>query len=152
MNSSPNASTETAARERLEALTGEWTTVAGPPEGPAWPGGGRVAISWLEGGVPLLVQRWSVDLPEAPDGVAVIGCDGRSDGYYQLYTDERDVQRLYAMSLDGGVWRLRRDGEPFNQRFTGTFSDDGATIAGRWEIDEGDGWRTDFDVTWTRVG
>jgi hypothetical protein len=25
----------------------------------------------LEAGVPLLVQRWSVDLPEAPDGVAV---------------------------------------------------------------------------------
>ena len=147
-----NVSTETAARQRLEALVGEWTTAAGPPEGPAWPGGGRVTFSWIADGVPLLLQRWSVDLPEAPDGVAVIGCDGKNDGYSQLYTDERDVQRLYAMSFDGTVWKLWRDGEPFAQRFTGTFSADGATISGRWEIDEGDGWRTDFDVTYTRVG
>ena len=147
-----NQSTETAARERLQALIGQWRTVAGPPEGPLWPGEGRVGFSWFGEGAPLLVQRWHVDLPEAPDGVAVIGCDGKSDGYYQLYTDERDVQRIYAMSLDGGVWKLWRDGEPFAQRFTGTFSPDGDTIEGRWEAaEDGVTWRTDFDVTYTRV-
>jgi hypothetical protein len=146
-----NVSTETAARLRLEPLIGQWRTTARPPDGPPWPGAGRVSFSWLEAGVPLLLQRWQVDLPEAPDGVAVIGCDGRSGSYTQVYTDERDVQRLYAMSLDGGVWKLWRDGEPFAQRFTGTFSADGNTIAGRWEINEGDGWRTDFDLTYTRL-
>jgi SnoaL-like domain len=57
--------------------------------------------------------------------------------YYQLYTDERDVQRVYEMSPGDGVWKLWRDGEPFSQRFTGIFSEDGNTIAGRWEIAEG---------------
>jgi len=146
-----NESTSTAARERLEALVGEWTMEAGPPDGPPWPGAARVSFEWLEG-APLLIERWQVEMPEAPDGVAVIGCDGMNASYYQLYTDERDVQRVYEMSLGEGVWKLWRDGEPFSQRFTGTFSEDGDTIAGRWEIaEDGKTWRTDFDLTYTRV-
>jgi hypothetical protein len=143
-------STNTVARERLEALVGEWTMEAGPPGGPPWPGGGRVTFEWLEG-VPLLIERLHVDVPEAPDGVAVIGCDGMSDSYYQLYTDERDVQRVYEMSLSDGVWKLWRDGQPFSQRFTGTFSEDGKAIAGRWEIQEDGKWKTDFELTYTKV-
>ena len=112
---------------------------------------GRVTFEWLEG-VPLLIERWHVDMPEAPDGVAVIGCDGMSGSYYQLYTDERDVQRVYEMSLQDGVWKLWRDGAPFSQRFRGTFSEDGRTIAGRFEIaEDGNGWKTDFDLTYRKV-
>jgi hypothetical protein len=145
-------STEKAARERLEALVGEWTMEAGPPGGPPWPGAGRLTFEWLEG-APLLLQRWHVDLPEAPGGVAVIGCDGKSGSYSQLYTDERDVQRIYAMSLADGEWKLWRDGEPFSQRFTGRFSEDGNTITGRWEIaEDGETWRVDFELTYTRAG
>jgi hypothetical protein len=144
-------STNTAARERLEALVGEWTLEAQPPGGPPWPGRGRVTFEWLDG-VPLLVERTHVDMPDAPDGIAVIGCDGMSDTYYQLYTDERDVQRVYQMSLDAGVWKLWRDGAPYSQRFTGTFSANGKTIAGRWEIaEDGMSWKTDFDLTYTKV-
>jgi len=144
-------STNTEARERLEALVGEWTIGAGPPEGPPWPGEGRVTFEWLDG-TPLLVERWHVDLPEAPDGVAVIGCDGTSGTYYQLYTDDRDVQRVYEMSLGEGVWKLRREGDPFSQRFTGRFAEDGRTITGRWEIaEDGETWKTDFDLTYTRI-
>ena len=128
-----NESVDTAARERLEALVGEWAMEAGPPGGPPWPGAARVMFEWLEG-APLLIERWQVDLPEAPDGVAVIGCDGMSGTYYQLYTDERDVQRVYEMSLSDGMWTLRRDGKPFSQRFKGRFSADGNMINGRWEI------------------
>jgi hypothetical protein len=146
-----NESTNTGARERLEALVGEWTMEAGPPDGPPWPGAARMSFEWLDG-APLLIQRWHVDMPEAPDGVAVIGCDGKNASYYQLYTDDRDVQRVYEMSLDGGVWKLWREGEPFSQRFTGTFSDDGDTIAGRWELaEDGQTWKTDFDLTYTRA-
>ena len=144
-------STETAARKRLEALIGTWTMEAGPAGGPRWPGTARVNFEWLEG-APLLIQRWHVDMPEAPDGVAVIGCDGKSDGYQQLYTDERDVQRIYQMSLRDGVWKLWRHGEPFSQRFTGTFSEDGGTITGGWEIaEDGNTWRSDFNLTYTRL-
>jgi len=146
-----NESTETAARERLEAFVGEWTVEAKPPDGPPWPGGGRASFEWLEG-APLLIYRSSADLPEAPDAFAVIGCDGKNDSYFQLYTDDRDVQRLYGMSFDGSEWKLWREGEPFSQRFTGTLSEDGKTIAGRWEAaEDGATWRTDFDMTYTRV-
>ncbi len=110
-----------------------------------------MTFDWLEG-APLLVQRWHVDLPEAPDGTAVIGCDGMSGTYYQLYTDDRDVQRVYEMSLADGVWKLWRDGEPFSQRFTGTFSEDGLTIAGQWEASEdGEDWKVDFNLTYTKA-
>ncbi|WP_330256987.1 hypothetical protein OG874_21955 [Nocardia sp. NBC_00565] len=146
-----NQSTNESARKRLEVLAGEWTMQAGPPGGPPWPGAGRVTFEWLRG-TPLLVQRWHIDLPDAPDGVAVIGCDGMSDTYYQLYTDDRDVQRIYEMTLTDGIWTLQRDGEPFAQRFTGRFSDDGKTIRGRWELAEDQRtWKTDFDLTYTKL-
>lgn len=138
------------ARQRLEALVGEWAMEASPPGGPPWPGSAWVSFQWLEG-APLLIQRWHSDHPDAPDGIAVIGCDGPNDTYYQLYTDERDVQRIYAMSLVDGVWKLWREGEPFAQRFAATLSPDGQTIAGRWEIAQDSGtWRTDFDLTYRR--
>ncbi|MEX1045963.1 MAG: hypothetical protein WD757_05745 [Actinomycetota bacterium] len=38
-------------------------------------------------------------------------------------------------------------GEPFSQRFKATFSDDGSTITGRWEIaEDGTGCTPDFDL------
>lgn len=34
----------------------------------------------------------------------------------------------------------------------GTFSDDGQTIDGRWEISsDGSGWKDDFNLTYTKV-
>ena len=55
------------------------------------------------------------------------------------------------MSIGNGEWKLWREGEPFNQRFTATISEDGDRIEGRWEYDKGDGWKTDFDLVYTRV-
>jgi hypothetical protein len=55
------------------------------------------------------------------------------------------------MSIGDGEWKLWREGEPFAQRFTAQISDDGDTIEGRWELNEGDGWKTDFDLTYRRV-
>jgi hypothetical protein len=143
--------TAEAMLRALDRLVGEWTMAAGPPSGPPWPGGARVRFDWLEGGA-FLIQRWTVELPEAPDGTAIIGCDAANKTYYQLYSDERGVCRVYEMSLDDNQWTLRRAGAPFAQRFTGTFSADGASITGRWELaEDGEHWRTDFDVTYTKV-
>ena len=61
-----NESTNTAARKRLEPFIGEWTIEAGPPGGPPWPGGGRVTFEWLEGGVPLLLERCTSTCPRPP--------------------------------------------------------------------------------------
>jgi hypothetical protein len=144
-------STSAEARDRLGVLVGEWTMEAGPPGGPLWPGGGRATFAWLDG-TPLLIMRTHIDLPDAPDSVSVIGFDAANGTYSQLYTDERDIQRIYEMSLRDGVWKLWRGGKPFAQRFTGTFSEDGQTMTGRWErADDGTTWETDFDLTYTKV-
>jgi hypothetical protein len=59
---------------------------------------------------------------------------------------------LAEMSIGNGEWNLWREGEPFSQRFTATFSDDENTITGRWEIaEDGINYTTDFDLIYRRV-
>jgi hypothetical protein len=140
------------ALKELEVLVGEWSQRAIPPGGEPWPGEANATFEWLESSDNrLLIERSTVEMPEAPDGVCVIGCDAANGTYYQLYTDERNVCRVYEMSIGNGEWKLWRKGEPFDQRFTATISEDGNRIDGRWEVDEGDGWKTDFELIYTRV-
>jgi hypothetical protein len=141
------------ALEPLEALVGEWTMQAGPPDGPAWPGEARASFQWLEGRT-FLIERWTVDLPEAPDGIAIIGAGDEAGTLRQHYFDSRGVHRIYEMTLRDRVWKLWRDSpDPFPQRFTGTLSDDGRTIAGRWEkAEDGSNWNIDFDLTYRKTG
>ena len=97
------------------------------------------------------MQRTTVELPEAPDSLSVMGCDAANGTYFQLYSDERGVCRVYEMSIGDGEWKLWRKGTPFDQRFVATISDDGNTIAGRWEKSEdGNGYTTDFDLVYRR--
>jgi hypothetical protein len=139
------------ALERLDALVGEWKMEAGAPGGPPWPGEARVTFEWLEGRA-FLIERWTVDMPEAPDGIAIIGPDESGERLRQHYFDSRGVERIYEMSFGDGDWKLWRDGDDFSQRFSGTFSDDGKTISGRWEIaHDGKTWETDFDLTYIKV-
>jgi hypothetical protein len=143
--------TAEVALQELEVLIGQWTMEATPPGGEPWPGEARMSFEWHESGAHV-VQRWTVEMPEAPNGTAVIGCDGANGTYFQLYSDERGVCRVYEMTIGEGRWEMSREGEPFAQRFEATFEDED-TIVGRWEIAEGDGtFRTDFDVMYRRVG
>jgi hypothetical protein len=136
--------------EPLDAFVGEWTMEAGPPGGPPWPGDARVSFEWLARA--YLIERWSVDMPEAPDGIAIIGPNESGENLVQHYFDTRGVARVYGMSLESGVWKLWREGEDFSQRFSGTFSEDGMRIEGRWEIaHDGETWETDFDLTYVKV-
>ena len=141
---------------RLEPFVGAWAMRA------AFPGmepaeGGRVTFEWMTGKT-FLIERWEVPVEEAPDGLAVIGADPEHEGgYLQHYFDSRGVARVYRMGFQDGVWTLQRE-EPdfspldFAQRFTGRFSEDGQTIAGRWEIaPDGATWEHDFDLTYARV-
>ena len=104
------------ALKELAPLVGEWTMTATPPGGPSWPGEARTTFEWMADGR-LLLQRFTVELPEAPSGTCVIGCDGANGTYFQLYSDERGVCRIYEMSIGDGEWTLWREGEPFDQRF-----------------------------------
>jgi hypothetical protein len=100
------------------------------PAGPGVAVRGRAAFEWLPGGR-FLIERWEVERPEFPDGIAIIGSDPSGETLTQHYFDSRGVSRTYRMSLIDGVWRLGRQSPDFSQRFVDRFSDDGNTITDR---------------------
>jgi hypothetical protein len=139
------------ALERLDPLVGEWTIEGTVPSDPPLVVRGRVAFEWLMGGS-FLVERWDVAHPDFPDGIAIIGSDASAEALRQHYFDSRGVIRVYEMSLRDNVWRLWRDSPDFSQRFSGTFSDDGRSITGRWvKSSDGSNWEHDFDLTYVKV-
>ena len=134
--------------ERLDVLVGEWSIEPPTPRASAR---GRVWFEWLPGRR-FLIQRWEVEPPEFPSGIAIIGQGAEGGGLAQHYFDSRGVARVYGMRLDDEGWRLWRDGPDFAQRFTGTFSGDGARIDGRWEIaKDRTTWEHDFDLAYIRT-
>jgi hypothetical protein len=142
---------------RLDVFVGEWAVEASfPGRQPDEVPPARVRFEWALDGQ-FLLQRTEVSLPEVPDSLSVVGVDPETGGYTQHYFDSRGVARLYAMSLDGGVWTLTRESPDFTplhfrQRFVGTFSADGNTITGAWEQGADDaGWAHDFHLTYRKV-
>jgi hypothetical protein len=133
---------------RLEPLIGAWDVEGAHPVDPSMAVRGHAVFEWLDGGK-FLVQRWTVEHPDFPNGIAILG-EGES-GLAQHYFDSRGVARVYAMSVSDETWELSRESPGFSQRFVGTFSDDGATIAGRWEkCTDGSNWELDFHLTYTK--
>lgn len=136
----------------LEVFVGTWSMVPGFAPSSADAPRARTTWEWLPG-KRFLIQRWEVDHPDAPDGIALIGAAESGSGYLQHYFDSRGVARRYDMSLAGGVWVLQRIAEDpdFSQRFTGTLSEDRQRINGRWERSDGASWVHDFDLDYLRV-
>jgi len=145
--------------DRLDVLTGEWDMEAtfeagyfGPGSPPATERGGRTTFVWLPGRY-FLTQRFAVDHPAAPSGIAIIGAGAEPETFAQHYYDSRGVARVYQMSLDGGVWKLWREAPGFWQRYTGVISDDGTRITGAWEgSPDGQEWKHDFGLTYIKAG
>lgn len=144
---------------RLEPFVGEWRIEApafAAAVDPELADAARVTFAWTLGGA-FLLQRSSIPVPGAPDGLSVIAPDHDGDGYTQHYFDSRGVVRIYAMTFDGRDWTLQRrrpDFTPlsFHQRWTGSFSRDAGTIAGRWETSpDGAAWELDFELTYVRL-
>src|SRR3954447_1095323 len=90
--------------EELDIFIGAWDLETSFARGADAPDA-RTTFEWLEGRR-FLIQRWSVDHPDAPDGIAIIGADPAGDGYLQHYFDSRGVERVYEMQLADGVWTL----------------------------------------------
>ena len=105
------------ALRALEPLVGEWRVDGGRARRRALarrgPGerssGTRPGRTWF---------ATTIDMPEAPDSVSIIGCDAANGTYFQLYSDERGVCRVFEMSIGESEWKLSRQGEPFPQRFS----------------------------------
>jgi hypothetical protein len=81
---------------RLEPFVGEWRM-----EAPAFPvasepaDAARVSFEWTLGGA-FLLQRSSIPVPEAPDGLSVIAPDAGRDS----------IQGRWEASPDGQAWEL----------------------------------------------
>src|SRR5215213_7884985 len=135
----------------LDAFIGEWSIEAGFPDAPE----GTASFEWILGGK-FVLERMGVPVPEAPDGLMIIGYDEGRQTYLQHYFDSRGVARVYEMTLAGNIWTLSRTGPDFSpfdfsQRYVGTFSDDGRTIEGAWEIShDNTTWEKDFDLTYRK--
>ncbi|MGH3307098.1 MAG: hypothetical protein ACRDOX_05355 [Nocardioides sp.] len=141
---------ETAPLHGLDVLLGRWRLTTSLAPADAQPEA-ETTFEWLEG-ERFLIQRWRVDHPDAPDGIAIIGYDDELGTCRQHYFDSRGIARVYTMSLADGVWRLERLEPGFSQRFAGTFDDSGTSIVGAWEISsDGTEWEHDFDLTYTRT-
>ena len=151
--------------EPLNWLVGTWTTEATHPAMPGVVVHGTAIIEWLEG-QRFLILRTRTDHPEFPDALSVIGhmehdrVDSATGtvqaaaGTPQLrmhYFDSRGVFRVYDASIAAASWRLWRDSPGFSQRFTGTLSDEGDTIIGRWQLRRDDvHWVDDLELTYRR--
>ncbi|MGA7922992.1 MAG: hypothetical protein WCA77_03350, partial [Thermoplasmata archaeon] len=69
-----------------------------------------------------------------------------------LYSDDREVSRVYRMTLARGVWRIWRVAPGFSQRFEARFTNKGRTIRARWKRStDGKAWVHDFDLTFTKA-
>lgn len=117
---------------------------------------GTTTFEWLEGGG-YLIQRARTDETGPPQGVMVIGPDVEGERIVQHYFDSRGVVRVYRMTFRDGLWTLARETPDFTpldfaQRYTGSFSEDGRSITGRWEISrDGSTWERDFALDYVRV-
>lgn len=134
----------------LDTLVGKWEMQALLPFDPPVTGRGLTTFEWLEGRF-FLLQRFAAEHPAAPDGIAIISA--AADGKFtQRYFDSRGVQRVYAMSLRDGIWRIWRDAPGFWQRYSGILDGHGETITGAWERStDGLAWEHDFDLTYRKI-
>ena len=81
--------------ERLDPFVGEWSIEASLGPGVM----GRSVFEWVLGGRFLMERSEVPDVPEAPDGLSIVGVAGDGDAYTQHYFDSRGVVRVYAMTF-----------------------------------------------------
>jgi hypothetical protein len=147
----------------LGRLVGTWSTEATHPALPGIVVHGQAEIEWLEG-QQFLIQRSRQDHPDFPSSISVIGTmeqDRVSGGASRAqssagpltmhYFDERGVFRRYETAIDETAWRLVREAPGFSQRFVGTFTDNGHTVSGLWQLCRDDvQWTDDLRITYRR--
>jgi len=112
---------------------------------------GRATFEWLEGKRFLV---WWSDNPPGTVPRALAGDRRRRDAgrvWPMHYFDERGVMRIYQARMDGGVWRMWRDDRGFSQRRSGVFENGGRTLRVITELNQGDGWKPDLQMTYCRA-
>jgi hypothetical protein len=150
-NGMSDQSSQQRILERLHRFVGQWTLEASFVQPAA---SGHAVFEWILDGQ-FLTER--TEISGAPGSIAVVGLDTGGQAYTQHYFDSRGVARIYVMIFDGTAWTLLRNAPDFSpldfwQRFTATFSPDGRTITGSWELSkDGSEWQHDFDLVYQKV-
>ena len=141
--------------DELQPFIGEWSVEGRHVALPNAVIRGRSVFEWW-GDRAFLIHRSTFDHSDVPDSVSVIGATRPDGGLAQHYFDTRGVHRLYDMTLDRGVWTLARkaaSATDFDQRFNATFSTDGNTITGDFEVTDPGAheMRHDLSLIYTRA-
>lgn len=104
----------------------------------------RDTYEWLPGGF-FLLHRFEADMPIGHiAGIEVIGHDPARKNFPMHSFDSKGNAGTMHARHEGSQWIFEGEGV----RFSGTFSDDGSSFAGRWEArsGEGAGWKPWMDM------
>ena len=143
-----------SALTSLDVFVGEWKMGASLVPSTADAPHACTMFEWLPG-KRFLIQRWEVDYPDAPDGIAIIGFDADAVSLLQHYFDSRGVQTCVAMTFADRVWTLERL-PPVLRTSRSASSGPSSTMTTRsmavGNSSDGSNWNPDLSLTYTHVG
>ncbi|MEU4195441.1 hypothetical protein AB0E69_26305 [Kribbella sp. NPDC026611] len=145
------------ALQRLDVLVGTWDMHASIGDRPM--GESRATFGWHQSHGYLtmhvdpptdIAPEWQQNSPLPID--AAIGYDEHSGSFTMLYSDARAVCRVYQMAFEGDRWTMQgQAADGFHQRFVAIVDATRGRIEARWEhAEDGESWRSDFDVTYVK--
>jgi hypothetical protein len=141
--------------DELQPFIGEWTTEGRHVMLPNEVVRGRTVFEWW-GDRTYLMQRSTVDHPDFPDSLSIMGATRPDGGLALHWFDSRGTHRVFDMTFVDGVWTIARKASgpnDFDQSLRGTFSADGNTLVNEsMHSAPGGGEQThDLTVTCRRV-
>lgn len=145
-----NISAPGTAYKHLDAFVGKWNTAGyakASATRPAVEIRGTDSYEWLPGGF-FLLHRVDVQMgSERNESIEVIGFDASSNTYPMHFFDNRGNTGTMRAKFNNGTWTFLSDA----LRFTGSFSEDGKTLSGRWEQSaDGTTWTHWMDIRLTK--
>ncbi len=137
--------------KKLEPLVGTWNTRGSTIASASMPAvefSGTDTYEWLQGGFFLLHCVDVMMGEQRVTGVETIWFDPARHCYRTHFVDANGQTSTYQAQLYDREWTLASQ----TDRFAGRFSEDWATISGRWErMGGGADWEPWMDVTLTRA-
>ena len=133
---------------RLQSFVSTWATegtVKTRPSGSGVRFQGVDTYEWIPGGF-FLLHRWDTHMPDGrTQGLEIIGYDSANGTYTVHSYDSSGNTDVMKASVTNDTWTF----EGKLLRFTGSFRDDGETLAGIWEqrSDETSRWAPWMNVT-----
>jgi len=94
--------------------------------------------------------RLQAELNGLPAWEFIFGRSDARDQFIVLYHDERSVQRVFDLTLDGDSWVMSRHDPDFHQRLSGRVEGDRMVGLTEASDDGGITWRKDFDLIFER--